>query len=194
MTDWKKIGWITGISAGSLTGLFFLSRTVFNKVVSLQELQKLSDKLQSIPSAMIHKFDLSGLTIRIDVKIKNPTANGFKMRYPFIDVVFDSKPIGSSQANDKVISIPPNGEVKITGIMLNFSLLGMLSVVGGLIKSIESGKEVKLNVTTTSSIDPLWKVDAKTKAWTSLSDYGIKKLRAIDYVSMLPVTLKKAQA
>ncbi len=192
MANWKKIGWITGISTASLTGLFFVARGLFNKTYDLNELKKLSDQLQVNPSAKIHKIDFTGLTIRIDVKLINPTDNGFKMKYPFIQVGYNGKSIGSSQASAEILSIPPNEEYPIKAIMLNFPLIGMLSLVGGLFKSLQSGEAVKIKVATTSKIDPLWKVsDGK---WEPLKDYGVKVLRAIPYGNIQEVTLKKAVA
>jgi hypothetical protein len=193
MANWKKIGWITGVGTASLTGLFFLARGVFNKAYSLEELKKLSDRLQSIPTAKIHKLDFTGLTIRIDVKLKNPTTNGLKMRYPFISVAYGEKKIGSSQAVDKLISIPPNGEANIEAILLNFPVIGMLSLIGTLLKSLQSGHAVQLTISTSTTIDPLWQVDPVSKEWKSLKDYGIKKLRAIPYEDKQEVTLLKSK-
>lgn len=190
MANLKKIGWITGVATASLTGLFFLVRGVFNKAYSLDELKKLSDRLVAIPSAMVHRLDFTGLTIRVDVKLKNPTNNGFKMKYPFIQVGFGGKVIGSSQATDEILSIPPNGEYQIKAIMLNFPLIGMISVLSDLLKSLENGKEIKLKVATTSTIDPLWEV--KNGEWKPLNDYGVKVLRAIPYGDIKEPILKKA--
>ncbi len=190
MANWKKIGLIGGGSAAGLAGLFYLLRGVFNKAYSLDELKKLSDRLETNPSAKIHKLDFTGLTIRIDVKLKNPTNNGFKMKYPFIQVAYNGKSIGSSQVSGEVLSIPPNGEYQIKAILLNFPLIGMLSLVSGLFKSLQSGEAVKIKVATTSTIDPLWEVsDGK---WTALKDYGVKVLRAIPYGDIKDVTIKKA--
>jgi hypothetical protein len=190
MANWKKIGLIGGGGAAGLAGLFYLLRGVFNKAYSLDELKKLSDRLETNPSAKIHKLDFTGLTIRIDVKLKNPTNNGFKMKYPFIQVAYNGKSIGSSQVSGEVLSIPPNGEYQIKAILLNFPLIGMLSLVSGLFKSLQSGEAVKIKVATTSTIDPLWEVsDGK---WTALKDYGVKVLRAIPYGDIKDVTLKKA--
>lgn len=190
MANWKKIGWVTGGSAAGITGLFFLLRGIFNKAYSLDELKKLSDRLVAIPSAMVHKIDFTGLTIRVDVKLKNPTNNGFKMKYPFVQVGYNGKTIGSSQATDEVLSIPPNGEYQIRAILLNFPLIGMISLISDLLQSLENGKAIKLKVATTSTIDPLWKVqDGK---WKPLKDYGVKVLRAIPYGDIKEPTLKKA--
>ena len=190
MTDWKKIGLIGGISTASLTGLFFLFRGAMNKAHDLGALKKLSDQLQTIPRAMIHKIDFSGLTIRIDVKLKNPTQNAFKMQYPFVNVLYGTEPIGSSQAVNKVLSIGPYGEANIEAIMLNFPILSMLTLVGGLFKSLQTGAAVKLNVLTTSTVDPLWKV--VNGKWIKIDDYGFKAVRSIAYNQSKPVTIKKA--
>ena len=112
------------------------------------------------------------------------------MKYPFIQVGYNGKSIGSSQVSSEVLSIPPNGEFQIKAILLNFPLIGMLSLVSGLLKSLQSGEAVKIKVATTSTIDPLWEVsDGK---WTALKDYGVKVLRAIPYGDIKDVTLKKA--
>ncbi len=190
MANWKKIGLITGVSTASLAGLFYVARTFFNKAYDLNELKKLTDQLIVIPSAKIHKLDFTGLTVRIDAKMKNPTDKGFKMKYPFIQVGYNGKPIGSSQATDELLSIPPNGEYQLKAIMLNFPLIGMLSLIGGLFKSLQSGQAVKLKVATTSKIDPLWEVSEGK--WTPLKDYGVKVLRAIPYGNIQDITLKKA--
>lgn len=190
MTNWKKIGWITGISTASVAGLFYAARTFFNKAYDFNELKKLTDQLVVIPSAKIHKLDFTGLTIRIDAKMKNPTDKGFKMKYPFVQVGYNGKVIGSSQATDEVLSIPPNGEYTLKAIMLNFPLIGMLSLIGGLLKSLQTGKAVQLKVATTSKIDPLWEV--REGKWIPLKDYGVKVLRAIPYGNIQDITLKKA--
>jgi hypothetical protein len=190
MANWKKIGWITGGSAAGLTGLFFLLRGIFNKAYSFDELKKLSDRLEVNPTVKIHKLDFTGLTIRIDVKMKNPTDRGFKMKYPFIQVAYKGKSIGSSQTSDEILSIAPNSEKSINAIMLNFPLIGMISLISGLYKSLLTGEEVKLKVATTSTIDPLWEV--KNGEWKPLNDYGVKVLRAIPYADIKEPTLKKA--
>lgn len=190
MANWKKIGWITGISTASVAGLFYAARTFFNKAYDFNELKKLTDQLVVIPSAKIHKLDFTGLTVRIDAKMKNPTDKGFKMKYPFVQVGYNGKVIGSSQATDEVLSIPPNGEYTLKAIMLNFPLIGMLSLIGGLLKSLQSGKAVQLKVATTSKIDPLWEVSEGK--WEPLKDYGVKVLRAIPYGNIQDITLKKA--
>jgi hypothetical protein len=191
MSKGKVAALLATVIAVGAGGLYVL-RNIFNKAADFNELKKLSDRLQAIPTAKIHKMDLSGLTIRIDVTLKNPTDRGFKMKYPFITVMHQDSTLGSSQAVDTVISIPPNGQAVISNILLNFPLFGLFSILGTLIKSLQSGQGVKLNILTSTTVDPLWKIDAQTGQWKSLRDFGIDKLRAIPYEKSQEVTLKKA--
>jgi hypothetical protein len=194
MVNWKKIGWISGISAGSLTGLLLVARGVFNKAERLKQLQSLATQLVSVPSAKIHKFDLSGLTLRVDVLLKNPTLTGFKLRYPFIKLQYAGDTIGSSKAVDTTIAIPPNGEANIEAIYFHFPVRTLFTLVRNLMQAQQSGKEVKLNIITESTIDPLWSVNPKTGLWKAGRDYGIEKLHAIPFVNAQEITLKKAEA
>ena len=194
MANWKKIGWISGISAGSLAGLWYLARGVFNKAERIKQLQSLASRLVTEPAAKIHKVDTSGLTIRVDVLLKNPTLMGFKMRYPFIRMQYAGDTIASSKAVDKILAIPPNGEARIEAIYFHFPLFKMLTLVRNLLQAQQSGAAVKLDIITESTIDPLWSVNPKTGLWKATSNYGIDKLRALPFESKMPITLKKSEA
>ena len=193
MANWKKIGWISGISAGSLAGLWLLTRGVVNKTEYIKQLQSLAARLVSVPSAKIHKVDLSGLTIRVDVQLKNPTLMGFKMQYPFIKMQYAGDTIGSSSPVNKTISIPPNGEAKIEAIYFNFPLRSMLTLIKSLLVAQQSGSAVKLDIVTESTIDPLWYVNPKTGFWKARSDYGFKQLHTIPFEDKKEITLKKQE-
>jgi hypothetical protein len=193
MANWKKVAWVSGISAASLTGLFFLGRAAYNGYVNLAELKNLSKRLVTVITARIHALDSSGLTVSIDVTLKNTSARGFRMGLPFVSIVYGGKTVASSEAADTRFSIPPKGEYTIRGIMLNVPFSGFLTVAGALIRSLTFGSEVKLKVQTTTSIDPLWAVDPVTKKWTPLKDFGIERLHDIPYQDVQELTIKKAK-
>ena len=77
MANWKKIGIISGIGAGLVGIATYASR-----------LNKASNNLETVVKANLHSIKLEGITIRIDVKIKNPSSVGFKINYPFVKVIY----------------------------------------------------------------------------------------------------------
>lgn len=146
MANWKKIGIISGIGAGVVGLLGYANR-----------LSKASDKIETNIKANIHSIKLEGITIRIDVKLKNPSNVKFKIKYPFIKASFKDSVIGTSQVIDKNIEIPKNGEVNIEGIMILVPYTGLFSIGAGLMKALTMNDAAVINVKTISQVDLGWK-------------------------------------
>lgn len=111
-----------------------------------------SANIQTQTKANIHKFDLSGITIRVDAKIKNPTANTLKIKYPFITLSYKGEVIGSSQSINQDITIPKYGEANIQAIMISTPLTGLYSLSMDLLKSIKEGTGIKISIKTITTI------------------------------------------
>ena len=118
----------------------------------LLRMSRTSANLETEVNAKIHSLTLSGIVIRVDAKLKNPTDGTLKIKYPFVKVGYKDSTIGSSQVLNQNITIPPFGEANIEGIMINIPLLGLFSVALDLIKSIKSGAGVKVMITVVSTI------------------------------------------
>lgn len=112
--------------------------------------------LEVIPSAIIHKINLAGLTIKMDVRLKNPDGASFKIKFPFIKLVYQGVTLGSSQAIDNDISLPAYGEVVINGIMIQIPLLSIISTAYKMYQSLQKGGEIKLTATTITTLDLGW--------------------------------------
>ena len=112
----------------------------------LFKMSKASANIETETIAKIHKFDLSGITIRVDAKIKNPTEGSLKIKYPFVKLSYKGNTIGSSQSIDQDITIPKFGEANIEAIMINIPLTGIFSVAMDLLKALKSGTGVKIGV------------------------------------------------
>jgi hypothetical protein len=146
MANWKKIGIISGIGAG-----------VVGIVTYASKLTKASKNLESIVKANLHAIKLEGVTIRIDVQIKNPSSVGFKIKYPFVKVMYKESVVGTSQVIDKIISIPKNGEVNVKGIMITIPYTGLFSVGAGLMKALTMNDAAVITIKTISNVDLGWK-------------------------------------
>ena len=131
MNKWGKIA----IGAGILLGggyLFRMSRTKAN--------------LEFEVNSKILSLKLSGITIRVDAKIKNPSDVSLKIKYPFMKIIYKGETLGSSQAIDKDITIPAFGEANVEGIIINIPLSGIFSIGMDLLKSLKTKEGVKVIV------------------------------------------------
>ena len=146
MADWKKIIVGTGIGAGIIGAIAYFSR-----------LNRTNAELETVATAKLHSLKLDGLTVRIDVKIKNPTNNSFKIKFPFVKLLYKDKTIGTSQVVNKDITIPEYGEAVVEAIMVKIPVTGLLSLGGGLFSLLSKNQAVTIAVKTITTIDLGWK-------------------------------------
>lgn len=152
-------GWVKVIlGAGVVGGIGFLLK-----------MKKTSAELEIVSAAKIHKLDFSGLTIRVDVVLKNPTKGTLSIKYPFVKLIYKETTIGSSQAINKDIEIPSFGQAMIEQIMIQVPLTGLFSIGLDLVKALKSTTEsVKLKIKTSTYVNlgfkslPFEKVDEIT--------------------------------
>jgi hypothetical protein len=122
-------------------------------ILYVHRLQKMSDELVVVPSVKIHKLALDGLTVRVDTRLKNPTRTAVNIKFPFVKLMYKNSVVGSSQAVDKDVQIPANGEAQVDGMMVHIPFLGLFSLAGDLIKSLTDGSAVKVGLKTLSTIN-----------------------------------------
>lgn len=137
----------------------------------LLKMSRTSANIETEIKAKIHSLKLSGLTIRVDAKLKNPTDGTLKIKYPFVKLSFQNSTIGSSQVVNQNITIPSFGEANIEGVMINIPLTGIFSVAMDLLKSLKTGTGVKVLIkvvttiyTTFSTIPYEYEVEQTLKA------------------------------
>jgi len=158
MTSWKKIIIGTGITAGIVGAVAYASRLI-----------RTGKQLESVAKAMVHSFDEKGLTIRIDVQLKNPTGSKLKIKFPFVKVVqvktekengkekIKIDVIDTSKVIDKDITIPTHGEANVNGIMINVPISQIISLGSGLLSVLTKKKSVPITVKTITTVDLGWK-------------------------------------
>jgi len=137
----------------------------------LLKMSRTSANIETEIKAKIHSLKLSGLTIRVDAKLKNPTDGTLKLKYPFVKLSYQNSTIGSSQVVNQNITIPSFGEANIEGVMINIPLTGIFSVAMDLLKSLKTGTGVKVMIkvvttiyTTFSTIPYEYEVEQTLKA------------------------------
>lgn len=129
---------VTGtLLAGGAVAIYFFVR----------KMNRVAINLEAVPSASIHKISLSGVTVRLDVLLKNPTKGSFSVKFPFVKLHYKDKTIGSSQVINKDITIPAFGQVMIDKIMIDLPLSNAISVISGLITALTNKEKVNLSAT-----------------------------------------------
>ena len=108
---------------------------------------RMQKELEVIPTANVHKFDLKkGLTLRLDLLMKNPTSGSLKIKFPFVKIYYKDGLVGSSQVVNKDITIPAYGQAVIEKIMLDLPLTTLLSTAATLVKALQKKEPVTIVV------------------------------------------------
>lgn len=134
MNWWGKIALALGIGGGVATGVYFL------------RMKKAGASLESVAKIMVHKIGIDGLTLRTDLKLKNPSNTGLKLIYPFVRIVYEGATIGSSQSVNTEIELPAHGEAEVQQIMINVPMLKLVTTAASLFKTLSADKETKIDV------------------------------------------------
>lgn len=141
MPDWKKIIIGTGITAGlAAIGYKLLSA------------KKTGQQLEVVHMAMIHKVDTKGVSIRLDVVLKNPGSDELIIKHPFVKVEYKGTTLGSSQVSNVDIKIAKFSEQKLQPIYISIPLKGIFSLAFNLLQAITRKEEIKVNIKTITSM------------------------------------------
>jgi hypothetical protein len=117
------------------------------------KMRRTEAELEVIPDAKIYQVNWDGVTIRIDLLMKNPTKGSFSIKFPFVKLTYKDNVVGSSQVVNKDIKIPPFGEAKIEKILVNIPILSIFSVSSSILKAIQKSEPVIITATLITTID-----------------------------------------
>lgn len=120
------------------------------------KMKKTQAELEVVPEATIHEVNLNGITIRLDLLLKNPTKGSFSIKFPFVKLKYKDSLVGSSQVVNQDIKIPAFGQIKIEKILVNVPMISIFSVSSSILKAVQSKEEVKITATLITTIDLGW--------------------------------------
>lgn len=137
----------TVLGAGAIAGWSYV-----------KNLKNAQAELQIVPNASLYQLSWDGVTIKIDVLLKNPTKGSFSVKFPFVTLLYKDTTIGSSQALNKEFKLPQFGEILIDKIMVQIPMTSAFSVVFTLIKALFNKEAVTLTIRTLTHINLGWVV------------------------------------
>lgn len=117
------------------------------------KMKKTTAELQVIPDASVHSVNWNGITIRIDMILKNPTNGSFSIKFPFVKVMYKNALVGSSEVVNRDIEIPAFGQTKISKLLVNIPMISIFSVSNSILKAIQNKEQVKIVATMMTTID-----------------------------------------
>ncbi len=132
----------TVVGAGAIAGWSYL-----------KNLKTAGAELEIVPKATIHQLSWNGLTIRLDVLLKNPSNGSFSLIAPFIKLLYKGTTVGSSTPVNKEFKLPAHGELMIDKIMVQIPMTSVFSVAFALIKALSAGEAATLTVRTMTTIN-----------------------------------------
>ena len=135
-----------------------LTVVVIGGAAYIMKLNRTQMQLEVENKANLHKLDLTGLYIRIDSVLKNPTQGSFLIKFPFLKLIYNGVVIGSSQVVNKDIHLPAFGEAHIDGMFVHIPILGLLSLGYKVYSAFKNGEPIQMQVNTITTVDLGWKM------------------------------------
>jgi hypothetical protein len=117
------------------------------------KMQRTQAELEVIPDAKLHQVNWDGITIRIDLLMKNPTKGSFSIKFPFVKLTYKENVVGSSQVVNRDIKIPAFGEARIEKILVNIPILSIFSVSSSILKAVQKKEPLTIKATLITTID-----------------------------------------
>lgn len=131
----------------------------------LLKLKRLAGELEAETKVAIHKVNLTGVDLMINVKLKNPSGGSIKVKHPFVKMLYGEKTIASSEVKDVDITVEKFTEISLEPIKISLGFLSLATTVPALMKEYrETGKfsVVVHTVTTINDNLPYSKTDRIT--------------------------------
>lgn len=122
-----------------------------------RRLARMKANLIVTPQVSVQSIGLTGVVLRTDVQIKNPSDSGFAITFPFVTLTYQDMLLGSSKVINQNITINAYSEVNIQKILIEIPLSGVLSVASGLLSAIQGKQPVKIVVKVATVVDLGWK-------------------------------------
>lgn len=143
--------------AGTLAALYGASY--------LLKLNRLSNELETVTKASIHKVSLQGIDLRIEVTLKNPSGGTVRVKQPFVKMIHNGATVASSQMENIDIEVPKFSEVAMKSIDISIGFMTLATKVPALLKEYRDTGQINMVVETITTINdrlPYKKVDSIT--------------------------------
>lgn len=127
--------------------------SAFFGVRYLMSLGQLSRELETSVSASVHKVSLTGISLRINVQLKNPSRGAVVVKHPFIKLVYGDKTIATSEVQNTDVKLDKFSEKSLGPIVMNLGFLSLASTAPQLLKDYRINGKLTLLVRVVTTIN-----------------------------------------
>lgn len=131
----------------------------------LLKLQRLANELETVTKAQIDNVDLSGMRLRVDVLLKNPTGGTLKIKFPFVKMLYSNSTFATSEVKNTDIEIQKYSEKQLDPIYVQLPLMTLATTAPDMLKEYRKNGKVKITVRTVTTLNnkvPYSKTDEMT--------------------------------
>jgi hypothetical protein len=134
------------IGAGAIAAIYYGGSYVM-------KLKRLSSELETETKVSIHKVTLSGIELKILVRLKNPSGGSLTLKHPFVKMIYAGKTIISSQVMDSSVVIQKFSETSLEPIHITLGFLNLATTAPALLKEYRDTGKINLDVQTITTIN-----------------------------------------
>lgn len=116
-------------------------------------LKRLSEELETVTKVNVHNLTLTGIRLRVDITLKNPTGATLKVKYPFVRMMYKDTVFASSESKDRDFEVPKFGELQIDPVYVDLSFITLGMQVPELLKEYRKSGKLALTVKTVTTIN-----------------------------------------
>lgn len=121
--------------------------------IYLLKLGRLARELEISSKVRIHKVTLSGVQVRADVVLKNPTSGTVRVKHPFVKLIYGDRTLGTSVVQNQDYQLPGYGELAMKPVDFQLDFLALASGAPGLLLEYRSKKTISLTVKIITTIN-----------------------------------------
>lgn len=127
----------------------------------LLKLGSLSTKLEIVTKTLIHKIKWTGLTLRVDAMLKNPTAGNITVTHPFVKMQYKGKTFATSKVQNKEYAIVEFSEQPMDTIYIDLDFISLAQAVPDLLREYRTKGNLSIDLLTQYNIKGIPKTQEK---------------------------------
>ena len=116
-------------------------------------LNRLSAELEVATQVSIYRISLSGIDLRIEVTLKNPSGGSVNVKHPFVTILHGSTTLASSKMENVDVKIPKFDQVALDPIILSVGFVSLAASAPALLKKYRETGQLELTTRINTTIN-----------------------------------------